>query len=310
MKITKTREGNAYLHVWREGEEYFRQKGKVLIEEWTNVMFSVLAQPDVDNMYYVDISAKSLHFPNSSFDAVNAYHVFEHLTPREGEHFALEILRVLKPGGIFRISVPDLEQSCRKYLHHLAKAVQEPTDQNLRQYKWSVMEIFEQMVRDKSGGLMLEAIRSGEYDEEYLNEYYSDVFRPFYQKGGTDNRNAVLGDIKKTVLQQLMRVMPKRLYLGLARRIKKVLIKRLVPEETILATNHPLVRKEAVRWMYDRLSLQLLAEKVGFVEFKQMTFKDSDIPHWDQYDLDRSNHGDRPIDPSVYVECRRPGIAT
>ncbi len=310
MKITKTREGKAYLHVWREGEEYFRQKGKILIEEWTNVMFSVLAQPDVDNIYYVDISAKSLKCPNSSFDAVNAYHVFEHLTPREGEHFALEILRVLKPGGIFRISVPDLEQSCRNYLHYLARAVQEPTDQNLRQSKWSVMEIFEQMVRDKSGGLMLEAIRSGEYDEEYLNQYYSDVFRPIFRKGRTDNRNAALVDIKRTVLQQLMRVMPKRLYLGLARRIKNVLIKRFVPDETILAKYHPLVRKETVRWMYDRLSLRFLAEKVGFVQFEQMTFKDSDIPHWDRYDLDRSIHGDRPIDPSVYVECRRPGIAT
>ncbi len=298
------------MHLWREGEEYFRQKGRVLTEEWTNVKFSVLAQPDVDNMYYVDISAKPLPFPNSSFDAVNAYHVFEHLTPREGEAFALDILGVLKPGGIFRISVPDLEQNCRKYLHYLAKAVQEPTDQNLSRYKWSAMEIYEQMIRDKSGGLMAEAIRSGDYDEEYLNEWYSDVFRPFFQKGGTDNRNAVLVDTKKTVLQQLMRVTPKRVYRALSRRIKNVLITSVAPDETVLARRHPLVTKEAVRWQYDRLSLRLLVEKVGFVEFKQMTFKDSDINQWDQYDLDRSNHGDHPIDPSVYVECRRPGITT
>ena len=58
--------------------------------------------------------------------------------------------------------------------------------------------------------------------------------------------------------------------------------------------------------MYDRLSLRFLLEEAGFVEIHQTDFKRSRIPNWDRYDLDCSNLAERPIDPSVYVEGRKP----
>jgi hypothetical protein len=64
--------------------------------------------------------------------------------------------------------------------------------------------------------------------------------------------------------------------------------------------------KESVRWMYDRLSLRLLFEQAGFQDVRQMDHLSSSIAGWSVYDFDRSNNGDYPLDPSVYMEGRKP----
>jgi hypothetical protein len=44
-RITLTPNRRAYLHIWRTGESYARQKGALYRREWTNVLFSMLPQP-------------------------------------------------------------------------------------------------------------------------------------------------------------------------------------------------------------------------------------------------------------------------
>jgi predicted SAM-dependent methyltransferase len=56
-------------------------------------------------------------FADNSVDEVYASHVLEHLGFREDLPRALqEIARVLKPGGMLRISVPDLDVLCRLFV--------------------------------------------------------------------------------------------------------------------------------------------------------------------------------------------------
>ncbi len=52
---------------------------------------------------------KRFPFPDASFDYAFASHLLEHLYPDHAEFCAREVLRVLRPGGIFRASVPDLD---------------------------------------------------------------------------------------------------------------------------------------------------------------------------------------------------------
>lgn len=296
LKVNRTADGLALLHVWREGEEYFRQKSAVFLTEWTNVRFVAVPKPRVGNVHHVDLSRDPLAFPDGTFDGANAYHVFEHLTPEEGARFAAEVFRVLKPDSVFRVSVPDLEGICREYLHHLDLASRDPSVQNVRRYRWSVMEIFEQMVRERSGGRMLETLRAGDYDREHMERKYGDVFRPLL-----DPEPAKPADrARSTSRRRPSRFAPAAVYRGLKRRYRNW----MSGDRT-----DPGVTKERVRWMYDRLSLRFLLEEAGFVEIRQVDFEHSDIPSWERYDLDRSNVVDRPIDPSVYVEGRKPGGA-
>lgn len=59
--------------------------------------------------------------------------------------------------------------------------------------------------------------------------------------------------------------------------------------------------------MYDRVSLCLLVTRLGFVDFKVVTYLESNIPDWDKYHLDTSLHGLYQRKPdSLYVEVIKP----
>lgn len=58
---------------------------------------------------------KRFPFCADSFDAVYCCHMLEHLTPIQARHMFSEVARVLKPGGIFRVVVPDLERAVSLY---------------------------------------------------------------------------------------------------------------------------------------------------------------------------------------------------
>jgi SAM-dependent methyltransferase len=75
-----------------------------------------LALPD--NILVHDL-ARGIPFPDRSVDAVYHSHTLEHLDRQSARGFLKEVLRVLKPGGIHRIVVPDLERLCRAYVNHI-----------------------------------------------------------------------------------------------------------------------------------------------------------------------------------------------
>ncbi|WP_367156086.1 glycosyltransferase [Methylomonas sp. HYX-M1] len=58
---------------------------------------------------------KGLPFPECSVDGIYSEHFFEHLTQAEGLGFLRECRRVLKPGGVVRIAMPDLDDLVRRY---------------------------------------------------------------------------------------------------------------------------------------------------------------------------------------------------
>lgn len=56
-----------------------------------------------------------LPFPDECIDYVYCSHLLEHLTEKDGEHFLGEAYRVLKKGGVIRLSVPDLAYAVKLY---------------------------------------------------------------------------------------------------------------------------------------------------------------------------------------------------
>jgi predicted SAM-dependent methyltransferase len=292
MMLIRAADGTTNLHVWREGQEYLRQKGPVFLNQWNNVIFATVPGPTLSNTRYVDLSTADLEFADGTFDAVYAYHVFEHLSPSEGERCARQLFRVLKAGGICRVSVPDLETACRHYLDALHTAADRSTHENLVRYRWATMEIFEQMVRDRSGGRMSEAIARGEYDAAQLQDMFGDMLQPLIDSGhGAES--AATRDRDRTLFRNV--------YRRIGAIVRKWGVRRIDRRMTDLRFT-----KEAVRWMYDRLSLRLLLEHAGLENVHQVDHLTSSIPRWSDYDLDRSNNGDYPLDPSVYCEGAKP----
>ena len=58
----------------------------------------------------------NLPVPNNSVDEVRADCLFEHLNFKEEKKAFYEVKRILKPGGIFNLSVPDLEHIIKSWL--------------------------------------------------------------------------------------------------------------------------------------------------------------------------------------------------
>jgi predicted SAM-dependent methyltransferase len=283
VKITGTPDGT-YLHIWREGTAFETQKSLVFHKEWTNIKFALIPTAASKDINVCDIR-RPLRLPTASFDVVYANHVLEHLTPDEARKFVAEVYRVLKPNGLCRVVVPDLETACIEYLKTLDEAWTAPSEESLQRYRWSELELIDQMVREKSGGIMLELLKSGQFDTEYTRYRYGDVFSEFFPPVSP------APGLKEKILSRT----PKELIYELLRRVKLILI-----------GGDPRKTGEANKWMYDRLSLKLLLEAQGFQHYSVKNFRDSEIKNWDRYDFDRSNYGDYPLEPSIYVECRKP----
>lgn len=86
------------------GDNYF--------DGWINI--------DSDTNRKLDINLdlrQNLPFEDNSIDYIYNEHFLEHLTVEEGQRVIKEFMRVLKPEGVLRIAMPDLEISIAEYLN-------------------------------------------------------------------------------------------------------------------------------------------------------------------------------------------------
>src|SRR5207247_2856115 len=83
-------------------------------------------------------------------DAVYHSHVIEHLDRQAAPAFVRESRRVLKPGGIHRVAVPDLEKSCRRYIDDLAS--RDAGEIRVPNHDAAVAALIDQMVRTEALG--------------------------------------------------------------------------------------------------------------------------------------------------------------
>jgi len=62
-------------------------------------------------------AGKPLPFEDGAFDAVYTEHMFEHMLPQAGATFLREAYRVVRPGGVIRVTTPDLEKYLNGYVN-------------------------------------------------------------------------------------------------------------------------------------------------------------------------------------------------
>lgn len=102
-----------------------------------------------NNIMAHDLS-KGIPFEDDSVDVVYNSHMLEHLDRHVAESFLEEAKRVLKPGGIHRIVVPDFEAACRAYLAHIDSC--ETSAEELAAHDEYIELLLEQSVRREGYG--------------------------------------------------------------------------------------------------------------------------------------------------------------
>ena len=230
-----------------------------------------------------------LPFSSDSVDVVYHSHVLEHINKFEAEKFIADCFRVLKPGGIIRVVIPDLEQICLEYLSNLAKGFNSNDQSAILNYKWNKIELFDQIVRQKSGGEMLVTIKGGKFNKDYILFRNGEEFKPLLNLNFPDGQSPQFS-LKDKIINFLRRddrfSRLKRFIVGF--------VKKANPQKS----------GEAHRWMYDKLDLKILLASVGFRDFKIMNYNESGILDWNKYALDKAQDGDYPRKPdSLFVEA-------
>ena len=81
-------------------------RGRVAEVVGTDVDPVVLTNPSLDTAQIVELGAP-LPFEDSSFDLVVADYVLEHVTAEDAQAMAEDVMRVLKPGGLFAARTPN-----------------------------------------------------------------------------------------------------------------------------------------------------------------------------------------------------------
>ena len=81
--------------------------GKNILPGWLNC--------DINGPVYLDVK-KNLPFFNDVFNYIFCEHLIEHLSLKKGVYFLGECFRVLKLGGVIRISTPNLFYIMLTYL--------------------------------------------------------------------------------------------------------------------------------------------------------------------------------------------------
>ena len=271
--------------------------------DWINIDVRAVA-PDVTSY---DLS-RGIPLADGSCDVVYHSHLLEHLRHADALPFLIECYRVLKPGGGLRVAVPDLERICSLYLEKLRLALAgDPTARC--DYEWMLLELYDQALREQSGGMML----------AYLNQDSIPNETFVFHRIGQEGKNLVHALRENSAgtdhLTGGTNGKPISAWLGVCRRLRAPLtILRDAVLTLVLGTDGLRALKtvrfrlsgEAHQWMYDRYSLVQLLLSAGFEHTVLQTADRSSIPNWNDFHLDTLPDGTIIKPDSLFVECVKP----
>jgi hypothetical protein len=242
--------------------------------------------------------------PDDHCDAVFNSALLEHLPPEASSRFLLECRRILKPGGLFRLGVPDLERIARLYLEKLERSLA-GEGSAVADYDWMLLELIDQMIRTSPGGSMAAFIEAGAPNEAFIEQRIGHEFIAM---------KAAFQDLRAGTRARLRKMPPNVRRHKIIRRLRQIpgdcrraLAGLLLSRADRAALQIGRFRQsgEVHLWMYDRFSLPRLLLQCGFVDPRVCPPGHSAIPRWDSFGLD-VNAGGKPLKPDLlYIECRK-----
>ena len=244
---------------------------------------------------------KGLPLQKYSFDACYSSHVLEHLTKYQAKSLLIECIRVLKADGVIRLVVPDLEAIARNYLSTLERSLSGNVKAQA-DYDWMMLELFDQTVRDFSGGEMGKYLSRPELpNHEFILSRIGYEAECYWQKQ-RESLSSPPNLIEKLRSKNLGWLVQKSRIA-----IAKFFVLIIAGKESARAFDIGLFRNsgEVHQWMYDRFSLARLLEECGFVNIKICQAHESSIPDFNSYGLDIIDGKVRKPD-SLFIEACKP----
>ncbi len=240
-----------------------------------------------------------LPYASDSLDVVYHSHILEHLKPEKGRELIDECFRVLRPGGVLRIVVPDLERIANLYLRMHDKAWKGDERAEIH-YRWMKLELLDQLVRETSGGQMGRYMASDEIKNSAF--VHARVGHEYWICRSIDEHES---SGQRRWWQQI-----KSTWWHFRERAALLGVRLLMGTKAVQAFREGLFRSrgEVHRWMYDRFSLKSLCRDAGFEQFKVCQADESSIHDFDRFELDSVEGQIRKPD-SLFVECTKPDVS-
>lgn len=224
-----------------------------------------------------------LPYPDDTFEMAYSSHVLEHLTPNQAKTLLREVYRVIKPGGLIRLAVPDVEGIVRAYLKEVdaLRSGQGSADR----HQWMTVELLDQMVRTEPGGSYPALVRNfPEKDLVFAQDRLGQAVIDAYRNTSAPSARA---NASKNWRARLKEWVNQRLGIDLDQaRFRR--------------------SGEIHQWMYDEFNLGRLLESCGFVNPHRMTAWESAQADWKNYLLDQDERGGIRKPDSLFLEAAKP----
>jgi predicted SAM-dependent methyltransferase len=276
--------------------------GSKFSNDWTNVDFTQHSEGII--AYNL---TKGIPFENESFDIVYHSHLLEHFTKEGALSFLKECYRITRVNGIIRVVLPDLEIIARLYLENLEKSIlNEATAQ--KKYEWILIEMFDQVARNISGGEMLKYWKQNPMPaESFVIERVGGEIASFLKYFRTQNMNEENNSMQDS--KQILKI-------SFFKKVKMALIRYLIKsDDRFIEMTEELKAQikigkfrlsgENHQWMYDRYSLKKLLFECGYDSIEVKKSNESNIPNFNSYLLDIEIDGSTRKPDSLFIEARK-----
>ena len=237
--------------------------GSLYHKDWVNIDFHAPSSRVLGHNIL-----KGLPFEKETFDVAYSSHFLEHLTEQQSLYILREAHRVLRKNGIIRIVVPDLANICQEYLRALAEV-----DENPDRYRWTQIELIDQMVRNSCGGEMGKIFRS------VIMENKKELYMYITQRIGNEIKSYKSENKNRTPIT-INKIKNQFIYMYL------YFIKNLIPSSLRSTVWNDVSIGELHKWMYDKHSLKSALENAGFANCIPVDFNTSNIDNFNSYLLD------------------------
>lgn len=239
---------------------------------WINVDLSNTRNPKV----LVLNCATKWVFPANYFYAVYSCHMLEHLSECLADKLLKNIFLSLRPGGIFRVCVPDLEYNAALYLQAIKRAKSiSASKSDHEKYKWAFLNLIDQMIREYPGGQL----------KKYLQ---------------TCSKDALLNAVKTTGgIEALNNRHPENNKPRTIRNFLNYIREKIGwPSEKWKGEMH--------RFMYDEVNLREKLAQTGFINIKRKYSGKSRIGKFISYQFETLPTGQERKPNSLIIEASKP----